>query len=136
MIGSITSATAPTTSNAAGGLASLGGDAFLKLMVAQLRFQNPLAPSDPSAMLQQTAQFTQVETLQAVAKAQREIAGLQQVALAAQLVGKEVTAVTGDATTVRGVVDSVRFTADGPMLLIGDQEVPLAATSSLGAVPG
>jgi len=36
-------------------------DAFLKLLVAQLQNQNPLAPADPVAFLTQLTQFTGVE---------------------------------------------------------------------------
>ena len=36
-------------------------DDFLKLFVTQLQHQDPLAPQDASAMLQQLSQLTQVE---------------------------------------------------------------------------
>jgi flagellar basal-body rod modification protein FlgD len=42
----------------------MGKDAFLKLLVAQLRNQDPLAPSDGKEMAAQLAQFTSVEQLQ------------------------------------------------------------------------
>jgi len=40
----------PTGDSALTALGGLGSDGFLKLMVAQLQYQNPMAPSDPSAM--------------------------------------------------------------------------------------
>ena len=43
----------------------MGKDAFLKLLVAQLRNQDPLSPSDGKEMAAQLAQFTSVEQLQA-----------------------------------------------------------------------
>ena len=42
----------------------MGKDAFLKLLVAQLRNQDPLAPADGKEMAAQLAQFTSVEQLQ------------------------------------------------------------------------
>ena len=107
---------------------SLGGldsEAFLKLLVAQMRYQNPMAPTDGSAMLQQTAQFTQVETLKALATAQKELLSYQQAAMASSLVGKEVTAVKDDGTEVTAVVEAMRFTREGPVLRMGDLEIPL-----------
>lgn len=123
-IGGVTAAPPPATASALGGLDS---EAFLKLLVAQMRYQNPMEPSDPTAMLQQTAQFTQIETLQQVAAAQQQLLGLSQVTIATDLVGSEVVATTSSGE-VRGTVDGIRFTTDGPLLLIGEEEVPLHAT--------
>ena len=113
---------------------SLGGldsEAFLKLLVAQMRYQNPMAPTDGSAMLQQTAQFTQVETLKALATAQKELLSYQQAAMASSLVGKHVTAVKDDGTEVTATVDAMRFTREGPMLRMGDLEIPLDAAREI-----
>jgi len=38
-------------------------DTFLKLMVEQLRHQNPMSPSDSNQFLTQLAQFTQLEQI-------------------------------------------------------------------------
>ena len=59
-----------------------GKDTFLKLLVAQLKYQNPLSPTDASQFMAQTAQFTLVEKLDDLAKetsgslaVQRSLAG-------------------------------------------------------------
>lgn len=118
-------ATTPTGATpSAGALGDLGSDAFLKLLVAQLRYQDPMAPADGAAMLQQTAQFTQVETMKQLAATQQLLMGLQQTALASDLIGAEVSATTTDGRDVTGTVDGVRFTDVGPLLLIGDDAVP------------
>lgn len=107
-------------------LGQLGTDAFLQLLVAQLRYQNPLAPTDGAAMLQQTATFTQVETLQAIAEINQQLMGFQQVTMGLGLVGKEVDAITADGNPVTGEVTSMRFTVDGPFLRIDDgSEIPM-----------
>jgi len=135
MIGDITSATAATAANsasAAGGLGALGGEAFLNLMVTQLRYQNPMAPSDPNAMMQQTATFTQVETMQKLAALQQQMLGLQRATMAADMVGKEVTVRGADGKDVTGVVDGVRFTEAGPLLRIGDQDFAVESVEAFG----
>ena len=106
-------------------LGQLGTDAFLKLLVAQLRYQNPMQPGDGTEMLQQTAQFTTVETLQAISETNQQLMGLTQVSLAMSSVGKSVSAIDVDGGTVYGTVHGVRFTADGPYLNVDGNEIPL-----------
>jgi flagellar basal-body rod modification protein FlgD len=48
-------------------------DMFLKLLVAQMKYQDPTKPTDASAFLAQTAQFTLVEKLEAVQDSQAEM---------------------------------------------------------------
>lgn len=120
-----TAALSPTPT-AAGPLGDLGSDAFLKLLVAQLKYQDPMAPADGAAMLQQTAQFTQVETMKQLATIQQQLMGLQQTAMASDLIGREVAVTTEDGRDLQGTVDGVRFTDVGPVLLIGDEAVPFA----------
>jgi flagellar basal-body rod modification protein FlgD len=62
-IGSVTSATRGPTASAQNPT-TLGKDDFLKLLVTQLRFQDPLNPLDQNQFLAQTAQFTSLENLQ------------------------------------------------------------------------
>ena len=40
----------------------LNQDTFLKLLVAQMKYQDPLSPTDSTQFLTQTAQFTTVST--------------------------------------------------------------------------
>ena len=73
-------------------------------------------PSDGTAMLQQTAQFTTVETLKEISEANQRLMGFQQVTMALTIVGKPITAVGLDGSYVSGEVEGLRFTADGPFL--------------------
>ncbi len=107
-------------------LGGLGGEAFLQLLVAQLRYQNPMDPSDGTEFLQQTAQFTQVETLQTLADTQAQLMNLTQFSLAVGLSGKTIEAIGTDGSRVTGQVAGVRFTADGPELEVDTQWIPIA----------
>jgi flagellar basal-body rod modification protein FlgD len=115
----------PTTTSAADSLGSLGPDAFLKLLVAQLKYQNPMEPSDGTQLLQQTAQFTQVETLQSLADSQEQLMNVTQFSLAVGLSGKQVTAYDAGGNKVSGQVDGIRFASSGPELQIDQNWVPL-----------
>jgi flagellar basal-body rod modification protein FlgD len=119
--------TAPRSS----GVGALDSDAFLRLMVAQLKYQNPMQPSDPSAFMQQTAAFTQVETLQKIAATQQQLKGLDEVVLATTMVGQQVTADT-DRGQVSGVVSGVTFTDQGALLQVGPDRIPVTQVRALG----
>lgn len=62
MVSTVT-ATTDTTAASAAMKQSLGmnRDDFMKLFIAQLQYQDPLAPQDPSAMLDQLSQLSLVE---------------------------------------------------------------------------
>ena len=68
----------------------LGQDAFLQLLVAQLKYQDPMSPSDSSEFLSQTAQFTQVEKLEEIADAMATLSKNDQLSTIGNLVGQVV----------------------------------------------
>ncbi len=125
-----TAAQAATTPQTSTGTA-LSGDAFLKLLVAQLKYQDPSKPMDSAAFMAQTAQMQMVETLhELVAQNAAVIAG-QNSLNALSLVGQRVTYSVGS-TTASGTVDSVKLTAAGPKLIVNDSEVPLGTVTEVG----
>ena len=103
----------------------LGQDAFLKLLVAQLKYQDPLNPADVAEFLAQTAQFTMVEKLADLETQGQSTVTSQQQMQAAQLVGRQVTYVDATGNLVEGVVESAEYTPDGQSLTIGGQAVEL-----------
>jgi flagellar basal-body rod modification protein FlgD len=114
----------------------LGPDAFLKLLVTQMRYQNPLSPSDPTAMMGQLASYAQVESLQNLQKGQAASATLTEAKLASDLVGRFVDAADAAGTTVSGTVVAARFTADGPVLVLDNGgELTLSAITRVGTSP-
>ena len=72
-IGTVSSAAATQPANVGSG-GELGQDAFLKLLVAQLRYQNPLQPSDSLQFVTQLAQFSMLSELQAIHQRLDELA--------------------------------------------------------------
>ncbi|MBI4885061.1 MAG: flagellar hook capping protein [Actinobacteria bacterium] len=109
----------------------MGPDAFLKLLVAQLRYQNPMSPSDPTAMMGQIAQYAQVEALTKLQNGQAADQSLSEARLATELIGKTITASDG-LTTESGRVISARFTASGPVLILDSNvEVTLSAITGV-----
>ena len=58
---SYTTTTTTQSTTAAGG--KLGKDAFLQILVSQLKYQDPMSPMKADEMLSQLSQLTQVEQL-------------------------------------------------------------------------
>ena len=136
MIEAVGGAAANQPAQAGNGLGQLDSNAFLQLLVAQMKYQNPLAPTDATAMLEQTAQFTTVETLQAISETNQALLGFQQTTMALGVVGKNVNAINLDGSPVEGVVETVRFTIDGPFLeLDNGTEIPMANVIEVSAIP-
>ncbi len=94
---------------------TLGKDAFLNLLVTQLKNQNPLEPMEDKEFIGQMAQFSSLEQAQNSAKTLKENA-------AAGTVGKYVTATykaenSVASTEVSGIVSSVKM-EKGQVLLV------------------
>ncbi len=81
-------------------------DAFLQLLVAQMKYQDPLEPTSNTEFVSQYAQFSQVEQLQ-------NMAGSMDLQRAGSLVGQMVrvktTNTSGDTNFVEGKVDYVAY---------------------------
>ncbi|GAA2735681.1 flagellar hook assembly protein FlgD [Pedococcus aerophilus] len=107
------------------------GDAFLKLLVAQLKYQDPSKPVDSAAFMAQTAQMQMVETLHELVEQNAAVIAGQNSLNALTLVGQRVTYSVGS-STASGTVDSVKLTAAGPKLIVNDTEVPLSTVSEVG----
>ena len=88
------------------GGSSLDKDAFLQLLVAQMKYQNPLEPTDNTEYVAQLATFSQLEETQNQTTVIRE-------QTAGSLIGKNVIvhskdSTTGSTTEDMGVVDYVQ----------------------------
>ena len=81
-------------------------DTFLQLLVAQMKYQDPLEPTSNTEYISQYATFTQVEEIQ-------NMASTMELSRASSLVGEEViintTGSDGSKKTVQGQVDYVTY---------------------------
>jgi flagellar basal-body rod modification protein FlgD len=125
----ITSTYSSTTGTGGSGVKKLGDqDTFLKLLVAQLKYQDPSKPADSTAFLAQTAQFTQVEKLGEIA----DMLASQQLIGASALVGRTVTYQDATGTSLTGVVTKTKLNGDSePTLVVGNMDVPLSKVTEV-----
>jgi flagellar basal-body rod modification protein FlgD len=106
-------------------------DMFLQLMVAQLRYQDPMNPADSGEFLAQNAQFTALEKMQDVADQTALVLGAQMAFGASSLVGRQVTYTGADGQDVTATVKGVTFDPTGPILDVSGTDVPLVNVLSV-----
>jgi flagellar basal-body rod modification protein FlgD len=128
-IGSLPGTTPPTTPTT--GNNSLGEDAFLKLLIAQLKYQDPMKPEDSSQFMAQTAQFNSLSKLTEIDSSMSALLGTQGFLQAATLVGRTATYTDATGKDVTGLVASASFGPKGPTLHIGDTDVPIADVTGI-----
>lgn len=104
-------------SGASGALGGMGSDAFMKLLVAQMRYQNPMAPTDGTQYLAQISQYAMVEQMQKVNEGQQEISSYQRALIANAMIGKLVAGVGETGAVISGTVLGVDFQSGKPMLV-------------------
>ncbi|SDQ19983.1 flagellar hook capping FlgD N-terminal domain-containing protein [Quadrisphaera sp. DSM 44207] len=113
---------------------TLGKDAFLQLLVTQMRYQDPSSPMDSSQFMAQTAQLTTVEKLTEMTTTSREAFGLQMRLSASSLLGRQVSWTEGEGTaavTRTGLVEGASFAGSVPVVRVGGKDVALDAVSEV-----
>ncbi len=101
---------------------SLGKEAFLQLLVAQMKYQDPLEPTSNTEYISQFATFSELEQMQ-------NMSATLELSRGTSLVGKtvlmSVTDSSGRETTVQGNVDYVIYENGKVYLSIGGEKYSL-----------
>lgn len=118
---------------------ALGKDAFLQLLVTQMKNQNPLDPQDNSEFVAQLAQFSSLESMQNLTSTVDTIAANYQSSQALQassLVGRSVIVSSSSTVvdTIKGMTGTVVVPSSSPMttVKISDAQGNVVRTIDLG----
>ncbi|HET9058748.1 MAG TPA: flagellar hook capping FlgD N-terminal domain-containing protein [Acidimicrobiales bacterium] len=131
--GSPTTTSGANSSSTGLGMNSVNSDTFLKLLVAQMQYQNPSSPVDSTQFLSQTAAFEEVQELGTLQTAITNLVSSQQTTAATSMLGQTVKATDVNGQPVSGVVTGVQLGSNGPVLQIGSQTATLASVTALGS---
>ena len=107
-------------------------DAFLQLMMIQLKNQDPTNPMDSTEFLAQQAQFTQISELQ---KLNQNMTQSTVISQASSMIGREVVMQDPNNADsyIQGVVECASFDSKGNVSLVIDgKEYPLDLLMILG----
>lgn len=104
--GKVVESNSETSVKKAAQSSGLDKDAFLQLLVAQMKYQDPLEPTSNTEYISQYATFSQVEQIQ-------NMAATMELSRASSMVGKlvevETTNSAGETKSVQGVVEYVTY---------------------------
>jgi flagellar basal-body rod modification protein FlgD len=119
-VNAVGSATSAQGASATSSVGDLDYDAFLRLLIAQLKNQDPTKPMDSTEFVAQLATFSQVEQSIAANDKLDSLLTASALSLADSVIGRMVTSADGETS---GTVASVTITSEGPVATLenGDQ---------------
>lgn len=111
----------------------LGKDEFLKILMTQLKNQDPTDPLKDKEFIAQMAQFTSVEQLSNMSKELKLMR--QSIGLSSSLIGKEVAWTTvnekGESKSGTGVVESIIVKDGSQFALVKGEQINLDSISQI-----
>jgi flagellar basal-body rod modification protein FlgD len=110
-------ATSPGTTTPKSAVGNMDYNAFLKLLIAQLKNQDPTKPMDSTEFVAQLATFSQVEQSISANSKLDSLLTASGLSIADSVIGRTVTSPDG---TVSGTVVSVKITRDGPVATLAN----------------
>lgn len=112
---------------------NLGKDDFLKLLITQLQYQDPLSPMEDTDFIAQIAQFSSLEQMQNLNSSFSYSMGFS-------LMGKYISAIVSDEETgeirfVEGEVSSVRSQSGEVYLVVDGEDIPIDKITNVSEKP-
>jgi flagellar basal-body rod modification protein FlgD len=99
---------------------------FLQLMIAQLKSQDPLNPTDSGQYLAQLAQFQSLSDMQQLNSNFSDMLTLQQITQGSSLIGKTISYVNSDGSMNAGKVTGSGVTNGNLMIQVNNDSVQLS----------
>jgi flagellar basal-body rod modification protein FlgD len=104
---------------------NMGKDDFLELMVAQLKYQNPMEPAKDLDFIAQTAQFSSLEQMTNLNTKVIELISSNKQLYANTMIGRQITWTDEDDNIKSGIVLKVELNDGEPVLIANNEKVSL-----------
>ncbi|APQ15278.1 flagellar hook assembly protein FlgD [Borreliella garinii] len=102
---------------------NLGKDDFLKLLITQLRYQDPTNPMKDKEFISQMAQFSALEQMTNMSKSFEKLSSSLEIRRDLDLLGKVIKFQHGDGEVVRGRVTNIKTGAIPQVMVNGNYYV-------------
>jgi flagellar basal-body rod modification protein FlgD len=108
------------------GKKALGKDSFLKLLVTQLKHQDPTKPMEDREFIAQMAQFSSLEQITNLNKEIRSLLKSSESSMAYGILGKRIDSYNPTTKKmVSGIAESIKYADDQVRVMVGKKEVSL-----------
>ena len=124
------SATSNQSTSASLGSTKVGKEDFLKLLVAQLKYQDPLKPQDPSEFVSELAQFSQLEQLTNLNSSMDKVTAQSSTTQWVSAIGKKVAVTSTSLSAGDQVVISPTSAYDTVTLTLKDEKTGEVTTKT------
>ena len=122
---------AASTTKTTKATSGLTADDFMKLLIDQLKNQDPSQPMSESDMANQMAQMATISQLEALSTAMTSLSSSDQKLSATSMLDKMVTYSDSNGTSVQGKVKSVIFSGNDVMLDLGTSQISLSDVTNV-----
>jgi flagellar basal-body rod modification protein FlgD len=107
-------------------------DMFMKLLVTQLKYQDPTKPMEDREFIAQMAQFSSLEQMSNMNKEMGNLLKSSRSNEAFSLLGKQVDALNPLTNRrISGVVSSIQYNGDEQILMVGNEQVRMSDISAV-----
>jgi flagellar basal-body rod modification protein FlgD len=96
----------------------MGMEDFMKILLTQLTYQDPLKPMDNQEFMAQMAQFTSLEQTQQLNEKLTQLVSNQAALQSVGLIGRTVDLTVSEGSTLTGTVAALSLSGDSPALSI------------------
>ena len=128
---SVSLADATTKTAAAATTSSVALTTFLKLMITELKNQDPSSPMSSESMVNQMAQMNSVQAMDNMSVALDTIQLQYQISSATNMMGKTVAYTDADGKKTSGLVGSVAIDGTKVTLTVGSESVALSSVTEV-----
>lgn len=98
--------------------AQLSQEDFMRILLAQLQFQDPLKPMDNQEFVAQLAQFSALEINRQQSEKVDQLLSMQSVTQSVGIIGKRIEIQSGQGSSLAGTVSAVSFRTGEPRLTV------------------
>ncbi len=131
-ISGTSSQSSPVSSTTSSAGKSLSSSDFLKLLVTELKNQDPTKPMSNQDMLNQVSQISSLQSTSELSSTLKDLTSKNQISTGAALIGKAVAGLDADGAVISGLVSSVNVQGKDIMLQLDNgKELNLTQVTSV-----
>jgi flagellar basal-body rod modification protein FlgD len=127
VVDALPASAASSAASSSNAFSAMDSSEFVKIIFTELANQDPLAPSDSQALLEQISTIRSIQSSIDMSSRLESLVGQNEWTSAAGLIGKKISGVSEELLRVDGVVKSVSRTDEGAVLnLESGKRVPVS----------